>query len=268
MGFPSITQPENPVVVNFLSKPVSTAFIFINAELTLFWELGEGKGAFLRRLIWVLFAFLTLASSATAGPWPRAEGEYFISAGGNFLLSEGATLPVHYDPTLYLEYGMTDKLTVGLDIHTADAGRIGTMFVFASFPLSSPEQAHKFSATLSLGARANILGQTDTLIRGGMSWGKGLENGWLSIDASATWGTHDPVFRPKIDATYGHNWSDKWTTSIQLQTGQGFTNDYYAKVVPSASYKFRDDLRVSVGGVQALTGDRGFGLKVETWLTF
>ena len=76
-----------------------------------------------------------LATSAHAGAWSREKGELFIAAGGNFLLSEGARLPVHYDPTLYAEYGASERVTLGLDIHTADAGRIGTAFFFASFRL-------------------------------------------------------------------------------------------------------------------------------------
>lgn len=200
--------------------------------------------------------------------WARDKGDFFIAAGGNFLLSDGAQLPVHYDPTLYAEYGLSDRLTIGMDLHTADAGRIGSIFFFASFPIGDLQSRQKFAATLSLGARANVQAQTETLVRGGLSWGIGLDTGLLAVEASATYGTDDRTFRPKVDATYGYRWSDKWTTSLQLQTGQGFTNDYYAKVAPSVTYNLRDDIKLHLGAVHALTGDRGSGLKFETWLTF
>jgi hypothetical protein len=220
------------------------------------------------RLIAILLGLISAANLAHAGAWARDKGDLFIAAGGNFLLSDGAQLPVHYDPTLYAEYGLSERMTIGMDLHTADAGRIGSIFFFASFPIGGLESKQKFAATLSLGARANVHAQTETLVRGGLSWGIGLDTGWLAVDASATYGTDNRTFRPKVDATYGHRWSDKWTTSLQLQTGQGFTNDYYAKVAPSVTYNLRDDIKLHLGAVHALTGDRGSGLKFETWLTF
>jgi len=220
------------------------------------------------RLIIICAGLLTFSSGAQAGAWAREKGAVFVSVGGNFWLSDGAQLPVYYDPTLYLEYGATEKLTLGLDIHTADAGRIATAFMFARMPLGDADARHKFAATLSLGARANTLGETESLIRGGLSWGMGLENGWLSVDASATRDANDPTFRAKVDFTYGHHWNDKFTTSLQLQTGQGLTNDSYAKIAPSLIFNLRENIQLSIGAVHALTGDRGTGLKFETWLSF
>lgn len=205
---------------------------------------------------------------ASAGAWARTEGELFIAAGGNFLLSDGARLPVHYDPTLYAEFGASERVTLGLDLHTADAGRIGSAYFFASFPIGDLESDNKFAANFALGMRIDAFSAPETLLRGGISWGRGLETGWLAIDATATYGTNDSTFRPKVDATWGRNWSDKWTTSLQLQTGQGFTNDYYAKIAPSLIYNFNEDIKIHLGAVKGLTGDRGAGLKLETWLTY
>ena len=92
-------------------------------------------GMMLTRL--TLVFSLCFASLATAGAWPREKGTLFIAAGGNFLLSDGAQLPVHYDPTVYAEYGLTDRVTIGLDLYTADAGQayeaISLFYDFSSF---------------------------------------------------------------------------------------------------------------------------------------
>lgn len=215
-----------------------------------------------------LLCYFICASMACAGAWPREKGEIFIAAGGNFLLSDGARLPVHYDPTLYAEFGASERVTLGLDLHTADAGRIGTAFLFASFPLGDQEVRDKFAASLAFGVRVDALHPTETLLRGGLSWGRGLDKGWLAIDASATYGTNERTFRPKMDLTWGHRWGEKWMTSLQLQTGQGFTNDYYAKIAPSVIYNLTDRFKIHLGAVHGLTGDRGSGLKLETWMTF
>lgn len=220
------------------------------------------------RLLVLICAGVMLAQAASAGAWAREKGELFIAAGGNFLLSDGAQLPVHYDPTLYAEYGLTDRITIGMDIHTADRGQIFSGFVFANVPIGAIDGPNRYSANVAYGYRTDAVRPDEVLLRGGLSWGRGLSKGWLAVDATATFGTADSTFRPKMDATWGHNWNDRWTTSLQLQTGQGFTNDYYAKISPTVIWKMRDDVRISLGAVQALTGDGGAGLKLETWLTF
>ena len=74
-----------------------------------------------------VFAFLSAvlcAAPLSAGPWAREQGQIFTAIGGNFLLSDGAQLPVNYDPTFYGEYGLNGTVTIGVDYHTADLGRI------------------------------------------------------------------------------------------------------------------------------------------------
>ncbi len=216
----------------------------------------------------VSFLFILIANPVFAGAWAREKGQVFIASGGNFLLSDGAQLPVHYDPTVYLEYGLSDLLTIGGDYHTADQGRINTGFVFARFPLGDPTATHKFAASIALGARVDALNPMEKLMKGGLSWGRGLETGWLAVDYSATYGDIDQVFRSKTDFTWGYNLSERWTTTLQLQTGEGFTDDFYAKVSPSILFMVNDRYRISVGAVQALTGDNGSALKLDLWTTF
>ena len=216
-----------------------------------------------------VFSFaLGLSPSAHAGAWTREEGELFIAFGGNFLLSEGARLPVHYDPTLYAEYGWDGHITIGSELYTADAGRIVAGLVFASFPLGRTDQRDKFAAQIALGAKLKQGNPPETVLRGGLSWGRSLNVGWISVDAYAAVGTNNRVFRGKIDATWGQHWTDDWSTSLQLQAGQGDFGDVYAKIVPTVIYRVRPNIVVNFGAVQALTGDKGSALKLETWFTF
>lgn len=217
-------------------------------------------------ILCLVTAFLT--GPALAGAWAREKGQLFIAAGGNFWLSDGAQLPVYYDPTLYAEFGFTERITLGLDLHTADRGQIFSAFVFANAPIGPTDGPNRFSANLAYGFRTDAVRPDEVLMRGGLSWGRGLENGWLAVDATATVGTADRTWRPKVDATWGHNWSDRWTSVLQLQTGQGFTNDYYAKISTGVIWSYSEDVRISLAWVQGLTGDKGAGMKLETWLTF
>lgn len=216
----------------------------------------------------VLAAFWAWPDVALGGAWAREKGEVFVAAGGNVLLSDGAQLPVHYDPTIYLEWGVTDRITLGLDFHTADKGQIATAFGFAQVPIGDVTGRNRWTVSLGYGLRTREGEPVENLMRTGLHWGRGLDTGWLAIDASATLGTIDTSWRPKADFTWGRNWTDDWTTTLQLQTGQGWTDDYYAKISPTVIYTHRPDMKFAVGAVQGLTGDRGIALKVETWLTF
>ena len=137
------------------------------------------------------------ALPAFSGPWSREQGQLFIAAGGNFLLSEGAQLPVNYDPTFYGEYGLNGTVTLGVDYHTADLGRIHAAVFFASFPLGEPIGNQVLSAHIGLGGRMDPLSPVEHLTRGGVSWGMGLDQGWLAVDASTTYGDIDQVWRQR-----------------------------------------------------------------------
>jgi len=219
---------------------------------------------------WMVLSFFVFAApgQVDAGAWAREKGEVFIATGGNFLLSDGAQLPVHYDPTLYIEYGLSPLITVGLDYYTADQGRIDTGLIFARFPLGNVTGRDRLAASLAFGARVDEFSPVESLIRGGLLWGRGLNNGWLAIDYSATYGDIDQVFRSKADFTWGYNLTDRWTSTLQLQSGEGFDEDVYAKINPGIIFRVNDNYRVSVGAVRAFTGDKGSALKLDIWAKF
>lgn len=220
------------------------------------------------RLLVAFMCLLLLPQAAIAGAWAREKGQVFLSTGGNFLLSDGAQLPVHYDPTLYLEYGLSDLLTIGVDYHTADQGRIDTGFVFARFPLGEPAGANRYAASIGFGARVDEFNPPERLLQGGLFWGRGYDAGWFAIDYTGTYGDISENFRSKADFTWGHHLSDRWTTSLQLQTGEGFSGDTYAKINPAIIMTLTKNHRISVGAVKALTGDEGSALKLNVWSTF
>lgn len=220
------------------------------------------------RLFIVGICVACVAAPTHAGPWTREEGQFFTATGGNFLLSDGAQLPVNYDPTFYAEYGFNDQVTLGVDYHTADQGRIQAAVVFAVFPLPVTTHRDVWSAQIGLGGRFDPLHPVEYLTRGGVSWGRGLDNGWMAVDATATYGNIDQVFRAKADITAGWHLSDRWTAIGQLQTGQGYDGDTYAKINPSLVFRLNEQYSVSLGAVQAMTGDRGSALKLDIWSTF
>lgn len=218
---------------------------------------------------WILsLAGVAGPGAAVAGAWPRDEGEVFLSLGGNLALFGDAVRPVHYDPTVYLEYGLTDRLTLGFDGYTADAGSVGSLFGWARMPLGPTDRNAKWAVSGALGATLLASGRYDPMLRLGLHWGRGLDDGWLAVDAQAQVGVGALSHQAKIDASWGYGLGRGWTVLMQGQVGYGLQGDLYAKLSPSLVYKVNDAISLRAGLTRALTGDRGGGLTFETWLRF
>ena len=72
-------------------------------------------------------ALAGLAGHASAGAWPREEGSLFVSSLARLSWPQDTTTWTSYEPTgeyytLYVEYGLTERLTVGLDLGRAISG--------------------------------------------------------------------------------------------------------------------------------------------------
>jgi len=214
----------------------------------------------------ILFLFAT--STAQAGPWPRAQGEFFLSFGGNVALLGESVRPVHYDPTLYLEYGYSDRITVGLDGFTADRGDAGSLFAFARYAFEIPSSTDKWAAGVGVGTTILPNGQQGETLRITGHWGRGMDTGWLAVDAEASFGLSQNLTQTKIDATWGYRFNDTWTSAVQFQIGTGLSGDTYTKISPSIIWNATPNMQIRAGLVQALSGDYGTGLSLQTWMTF
>ncbi|SMY06528.1 hypothetical protein [Flavimaricola marinus] len=222
----------------------------------------------LRPVLAPFFALLLAATQSHAGAWPRAEGETFLSFGGNVALFGEAVRPVYYDPTVYLEYGLTERWTVGIDGFTSDKGTAGSLFVFVRYPLSHPDNPDKLAVSVGTGATLMPNGALEETPRIGLHWGRGFANGWMAADTELTYGLTRGIAQTKIDVTIGYDLNDDWTTVLVSTAGIGLTGDVYVKTSPSLLYHFNDTVSLRMGLVQALSGDFGSGLSLEAWLRF
>ena len=214
--------------------------------------------------IWLCHA----GAVAQAGAWPREAGEVFLSFGGNVALFGGATRPVHYDPTLYLEYGLTERLTLGLDGYTADAGRAGSLFGWLRLPWRPGEGDDVWAVSAGLGSTLLPDGDQEATTRLGLHWGRGLHSGWLALDAQGQIGVTRLSHQAKLEGTWGARLTPRWTGLMQAQVGYGLSGDIYAKLGGAAVLHATDRIDLRLGLTRALTGDRGGGLTLETWWRF
>ena len=220
------------------------------------------------RLTLVCLGLLFAATTAHGGAWVREKGQIFIATAANLCASDRDDEGMHYDPTFYLEYGLSELVTVGLDYFTTDNDTVHTGFVFAQFPLGDVTGRNRFAINFGYGAQTDFVLEFDQLLHGGLSWGYGLDNGWLAIDVSATYSKHDQIFRPKADFTYGHNLTDRRTVMSQLQTGDNGFENRYAQIKSGFIYGFSDNTRGSLQATSSIVGDAPSALRIEIWQTY
>ena len=208
------------------------------------------------------------AASALGGAWPREKGTTFLSFGGNVALFDGATRPVHYDPTIYVEHGATARLTFGIDGYAADAGTAGSLFAWIRLPWRPERAGDLWAVSTGLGMTLLPDGDREATTRLGLHWGRGLGNGWLALDAQGQLGVTRLSHQAKAEVTWGREIAPRWTALAQGQAGYGLTGDIYAKIGGSLVWQAHDTLDLRLGLTHALTGDRGGALTVESWWRF
>lgn len=213
-------------------------------------------------------ALILLATNAEAGAWPRAPGDWFVSVGTNYALSENARRPVYYDPTLYIEHGLRPGTTLGFDAYSADGGDEMSALLFWRQSLTAADATAPLAVTFALGYREREGFVSEDLTRVGLSWGRGTGWGWLAVDVAGTYSARTERFDTKFDSTIGYVMTDRWTGVAQLQTGIGTEGTAYAKIAPATIFELRDGIRVELGAVQSLTGDFGQALRANLWFDF
>lgn len=217
------------------------------------------------------------ATEATAGAWPRPKGETFVSlatrqsTGARTLIA--AVQDIRSYNSIYVEHGLTDRLTVGLD---AGQGRgpdeqVTAGLVFARLPIWSPGD-HKVAADLGFGLLEDGVDGVQTRVRSGLSWGRGFESrwggGWLGMEASYEYRVPSGDSAVKADFTAGLKPTDRWMTILQLQTGAYPDSDPIARLAPSVVRRIGPRTHLQAGGLAPLAGDDAWGATLALWFTF
>jgi len=217
------------------------------------------------------------ATQASAGAWPRPKGETFVSVatrqstGARTLIA--AVQDIRSYNSIYVEHGVTDRLTVGLD---AGQGRgpdeqVDAALVFARLPVWSPGE-HKVAADLGVGLLEDAVDGTQTRIRPGLAWGRGFESrwggGWLGMEASYEYRLPSGDSAIKADFTAGLKPNDRWMGILQLQTGVFPDSEPIARLAPSVVRRLGARSHVQIGALAPLAGDNAYGAMLALWFTF
>ena len=205
------------------------------------------------------------AGGALAGAWPRGEDNVFVSFGGDATRPAGDETT--FDPSLYVEWGITPRLTLGFDGFATGDGQSANGFVFLRYPFDDGEGANRFAWSVGVGPALSNGGDPVTALRVGLNWGRGLDNGWLALDTQAVLRSDFDKIETKAEFTWGRELAENWTGIVTFQVGTGSTGDAYSKITPSVVWAASDRLSLRAGVTQNLDGGP-VSLTLQTWLSF
>lgn len=236
---------------------------------------------FLRSAAAVALAF-ALPAAAEAGAWPRGRGETFLSFGQQ--LSTGATTllgaatDIRSWSSVYAEYGLTDRLTVGLDagLGQGEDQRVEAVLVFARLPVWSPGE-HRVAVDFGLGTVAETDAERQTRLRLGVAWGRGIAEGspgwldgggWLGVESSAELREPAGEVAVKADFTAGWKPNDRWMVIAQVQTGYYPDAGGIVRLAPSVVRRLSVRSQLQLGATAEVVGEPALGLSGAVWFSF
>lgn len=230
------------------------------------------------------------AGAATAAAWPRDEGRWFLalsySGWGNgaevldgvsaaVLGSSGSDLNQEF--SVYLDYGLTPQVTVGLDRFNRFNGVETESWGFARWHPGPSDATNRFAFGLGLGqVTTELAGDDDTgggiAARFSAAWGRGFPtrfgNGWVDLVGQAAWIDGTPDHYVKADLTLGVSPAEGKLAMVQFLSGQYGDADPYLRMAPSYVFSLREGVQLETGLTIGLVNDDRVGLKIGTWIEF
>lgn len=211
---------------------------------------------FLTVLIWLTPAM------GLAGAWPRGDGKFYIytsfvtdPVAATQALKYGYAAP--YELSIYAEYGLTDRWTLGFDgLQDTELTGGSTAILFATRSIGAFER-HRFAGSIGVGWHRDAEGAEDFTARLGAHWGLGFERAWISADLWGVAALGDTAQSGwKADFTYGRRLGKRFSLVGQVQSGQ-FGGDPYVKLVPKAGLTFGKDsqMQIELGYVHGVAND-------------
>lgn len=213
----------------------------------------------------LVFVFWWFPFALDAGPWPQGRGNMFFSV-ESFYGTNGSG-----GTSLFFEIGQSDRLTYGGGLFVNWDGEIEEFngFTKLSFDLKDPNA--KFALTFGSRMRAatqsiyywqyetvngytypsalieqryNWLSPSTTL---GMSWGKGLSQGWVSIDADVEYDFDRDLAGLSALGTVGWRLNDTWTIMGQSSLRVDSAGARDISVSPMVVWSLTDRLDLTAG---------------------
>ena len=203
-----------------------------------------------------------------AGPWPREKGQLFTAVTSTYRYAPDIGV-LDSEGGFYLEYGLGDRLTIGIDAMD-DLASYSHAYGFARWAIGPPEQTWKLA--VSVGAGASRRGADwGAMGRFAVSTGRSYKlwrPGWLAITAAiedhAVWS--DPTY--KLDATVGLHISDRVLTFVDLETSRRTGVPDAITLRGSLAWQAWGENHLIIGVEAKDVGIRFYGIRAGFWTRF
>ncbi|QDY68824.1 hypothetical protein [Qingshengfaniella alkalisoli] len=240
------------------------------------------------RYIPIAACLIALPFIASAGAWPRGAGHAFLSVAyegtarkdaldqDRLQETEGEVETFSYS-AIYGEFGVSDRVTLGIDIGTEGERFTQSNIVFASVSVGPADWRHQFALELGVGNREIPTfglqrGETETVFRPGLSWGYGFDSrvgpGWAALDLRQEIRQTTDETALKADLTVGVTPDDKWQYFVQFQGNHYPHEDPKLRIVPTAVRHYTDWLALESALLVETHGGNQLGARIGLWFTF
>lgn len=213
-----------------------------------------------------LCALLFMASPAWPGAWLRAKDSAFTAASVTVFKDDYG---YDYKSALYAEWGYRENLTLGFDFEE-NRDVYGHATVFARVPVADLNNIGRFAAEFGVGVHHRHR-DAWALYKATLSYGKGFQtgwgSGWVAIDTTLEYRTHDALFR-KLDITTGLSAPRLVNPLLQIETSYRSGDPLYWRVRPSIMIRKQDKPTTWVLGLERKDARDDTGIKVAIWADF
>ncbi|KIC37724.1 hypothetical protein RA27_21085 [Ruegeria sp. ANG-R] len=219
------------------------------------------------RLVLICMLLLALGAPARAGAWLREKGSSFTAISVTAFREEDDVYK--YKSSLYAEWGLRPKLTIGLDAEEHQ-DLYGHALVFARVPVADFGPAGRLAAEFGVGAHHRQYGAW-AMYKTTLSYGKGIQTGigggWINIDAALEERTHEALIH-KLDFTAGLSSGRRIDPLLQIETSYISDRPWYWRVRPSLMYRPKTGNLTWILGAERNSNDDNIGLKFALWRSY
>ena len=223
-----------------------------------------------------------LAQAAAAGPWPRAEDAVFVA------LSTERDRDDNSYSSLYAEYGLGPRSTLGFELGHTDVGETTAMLWYQK-SLDGGQGPYRLSYSMGFGAirrDGEILPLSQAALMLGRGFSGPWDGGWMTVEArvkvagkteeitvrkgltQVEYAYLTPEIVGKLDLTVGIRPRPAWALVNQLRLETRKDSDFQAKLASSVVYDIPGPARLEMGVVGPLAGPSEPAIKIGTWLEF
>ncbi len=223
-----------------------------------------------------LALLILVAPDASAGAWARGDGEVFVStkhvatterAAIEARLAGAQELSFQGYSTIYAEFGLSDRLTVGFDYGIANDLDFWTGLIFVRRTFDTGGR-NVWAIELAGGPRGLFETEIEGVVRPSLQWGRGTDWGWLAVEGYAEFLSDSNDMAYKLDATAGWRQDDRTSWIAQVQAADYPGIDPTVRLAPSYVRRLGDRMSVELGVVADVAGRDQVGLSLGTWLEF